>query len=172
MAWWRSPALPAGSLVIGNSPMDDPNFEFALKSLIGTLPIVLGDPRELDAEQRARIRQWSLWMQVMQQKYDYMSFRRDLPGFGEPGEGRWDGWMRLNSETRDGGIVGVFRQGAPGDTRQVVVRDLDPERVYWVRLAPEGEPVLQASGRQLMEEGFPVSIAEQYEGAIFEIGID
>lgn len=38
MAWWRSLALPASSLVIGNTRMDDPGFEFALKSLIGTLP--------------------------------------------------------------------------------------------------------------------------------------
>jgi len=24
MAWWRTPVLPAGSMVIGNQPMDDP----------------------------------------------------------------------------------------------------------------------------------------------------
>jgi len=66
MAWWRSPALPAGSLVIGNTPMDDPGFEFALKSLIGTMPIVLGDPRKIAPEDRDRIREWSDWMQEMQ----------------------------------------------------------------------------------------------------------
>ena len=112
MAWWRSPAVPASSLVIGNTPMDDPGFEFALKSLIGTLPIVLGDPRKIPPEERERINDWSLWMQKMQERYDYMSYRRDLPGFGEPREGSWDGWMRINNDTHDGGIVGVFRQGA------------------------------------------------------------
>jgi len=44
MAWWRSPSVPASSLVIGNQCFDDPDFELSLKSLIGTLPIVLGDP--------------------------------------------------------------------------------------------------------------------------------
>lgn len=171
MAWWRSPAVPAGSLVIGNSAMDDPDFEFALKSLIGTLPIVLGDPRKIPLEDRARIKAWSLWMQAMQAKYDYMSFRRDLPGFGEPKEGAWDGWMRINNDSREGGIVGVFRQGALESSRQVFVSGLDPEKPYVVRLAPEGEEILQASGRQLMDGGFPVEITDDYDGLIFEISV-
>jgi len=172
MAWWRSPALPASSLVIGNSRMDDPGFEFALKSLIGTLPIVLGDPRKIPVEERARIRQWSEWMQEMQEKYDYMSFRRDLPGFGEPREGAWDGWMRLNRDTREGGVIGVFRQGAKEPVRRVFLEDLHPDRNYHVRLAPDHREILKASGRELMEEGFRVAIPELYDGRIYEIGVE
>jgi alpha-galactosidase len=172
MAWWRSPAIPASSLVIGNTPMDDPNFEFALKSLIGTLPIVLGDPRKIPSEGRIRIKEWSNWMQAMQEKYDYMSYRRDLPGFGEPREGAWDGWMRINNDTRTGGIIGVFRHGALEYSRRVFVKGLEPEQDYHVKLAPEGSSVLRASGRQLMEEGFQVEIPDLYEGMIFEIGLE
>lgn len=172
MAWWRSPAVPAGSLVIGNSAMDDPDFEFALKSLIGTLPIVLGDPRKIPEEDRARIRQWSLWMQTMQSRYDYMSFRRDLPGFGEPCEGAWDGWMRINNDTQFGGIVGVFRQGAQESSRQVFVKGIDPEKAYVVRLAPSGEELHRASGQELMQDGFTVEIPRLYDGMIFEISLD
>ncbi len=170
MAWWRSPALPAASLVIGNSRMDDPGFELALKSLIGTLPIVLGDPRKIPEEERMRIRAWSGWMQLMQERYDYISYRRDLPGFGEPREGAWDGWMRINNDTRAGGIVGVFRHGALEDTRRVFVKGLRPEGEYVVRLAPGGEEIHRASGRKLMEQGFPVQIPAPYDGRIFEIG--
>ena len=171
MAWWRSPALPASSLVIGNTPMDDPGFEFALKSLIGTLPIVLGDPRKIPGEERARIRQWSLWMQEMQERYDYMSYRRDLPGFGEPREGAWDGWMRINNDTNKGGIIGVFRHGALEENRQVVVKGLSPEREYVVRQAPGSKEIHQASGAELMHEGFRVGIPGQYDGKIFEIAL-
>ncbi len=172
MAWWRSPALPASSLVIGNTPMDDPDFEFALKSLIGTLPIVLGDPRKIPVERRIRIRAWSDWMKEMQDKYDYMSYRRDLPGFGEPREGGWDGWMRINNDTREGGIIGVFRQGALEVSRQVFVKGLLPEREYKVRLAPRGDEILSASGKTLMEHGFRVEIPGLYDGNIYEIGPD
>jgi len=172
MAWWRSPVVPAASLVIGNAPMDDPAFEFALKSLIGTLPIVLGDPRELSAEKRQRIRSWSTWMRKMQKRYNYMAYRRDLPGFGEPREGHWDGWMRINNDSREGGIVGVFRQGSAEEERRVVLKGLKPEATYQVRLAPEGQEVHRASGAELMTRGFVVRIAESYEGSLFEVALD
>jgi alpha-galactosidase len=170
MAWWRSPSIPASSLVIGNTPMDDPGFEFALKSLIGTLPIVLGDPRKVEPLQRARYREWSEWMQEMQDKYDYMSYRRDLPGFGEPREGFWDGWMRINNDSHDGGVVGVFKQGGKEMQRQVVVKGLDPDASYEVKLAPEGRLVHTGTGLQLMEQGFQVQIHDPIDGMIYEIG--
>jgi alpha-galactosidase len=149
--------------------MDDPGFEFALQSLIGTLPIVLGDPRKIPTAERAKIRAWSLWMQDMQDRYDYMSFRRDLPGFGEPREGSWDGWMRVNNDTQEGGITGVFRQGAAESTRRVCLKGLDPDRMYQVNLAPGGETLLKAAGHELMSTGFEVNIPENYGGRIFEI---
>jgi alpha-galactosidase len=169
MAWWRSPALPAGSLVIGNLPLDSKNFEFNLKSLIGTLPIVLGDPRKLSLEQRAGIRKWADWMKRMQEKYDYMSFRQDLPGFGEPREGFWDAWARINTDNKKGGIIGVFRQGALERNRTVFVPGLDPLKQYMILIAPEDKEVKVSTGKQLSEEGFPVNFGKNYDGQVFEI---
>jgi alpha-galactosidase len=169
LAWWRSPALPAGSLVIGNLPLDSKNFDFDLKSLIGTLPIVLGDPRKLPTEQRAEIKKWADWMVNMQKKYDYMSFRQDLPGFGEPAEGSWDGWARINTDTKKGGIIGVFRQRAKEKSRIVIVSGLNPEKKYCVLLAPEGKLIALLSGQQISEEGFRVNFINDYDGNVFEI---
>ena len=171
LAWWRSPVLPAGSLVIGNLPLDSKNFEFDLKSLIGTLPIVLGDPRKLTPEKRASIKKWADWMIRMQDKYDYMSFRQDLQGFGEPREDFWDGWSRINTLTKKGGIIGVFRQGSHEKTRTVFIERLDPDRKYSVFLAPEGKNITVLTGRQLSTEGFIVSFSNDYEGDIYEIRI-
>jgi alpha-galactosidase len=170
MAWWRSPALPASSLVIGNLQLDDRDFELCLKSLIGTLPIVLGDPRKLTTDQRANVKKWSVWMQAMQEKYNYMNYRKDLPGFGEPKEGAFDGWMRLNFENRSGGIFGVFREGSLEDSRKVFLTDLDPAQKYIIRLAPDGKEVLRASGEKLMEEGFQITISKLHDGNIYEVG--
>lgn len=172
LAWWRSPVLPASSLVIGNLPMNDPDFIFGLKSLIGTLPIVLGDPREISSERRKLIKDWSDWMQTMQQKYDYMSYRKDLAGFGEPADGSWDGWQRVNFQTQAGGIFGVFRQGALEDTRRVFLKDLQLSAQYVIKLAPHEEVVHQATGEALMKEGFAVSISEEYGGNIYEVGLE
>lgn len=170
MAWWRSPAVPASSLVIGNQCLDDPDFELSLKSLIGTLPIVLGDPRNLTPEKRASIKRWSVWMQQMQSRYDYMSYRKDLPGFGEPREGSWDGFMRINFQNKSGGIFGVFRHGSPEKSRMIFLQDLEPDQTYAVRLAPDGKEVLRTTGEKLMKEGFRVEITELYDGNIYEVG--
>lgn len=170
MAWWRSPALPASSLVIGNQSFDDPGFELSLKSLIGSLPIVLGDPRELSENRKAMIRKWSDWMQEMQERYDYMSYRRDLPGFGEPREGAWDGWQRINFQSGKGGIFGVFRQGAAEKTRTVVLNDLMPNKEYIIRSAPDGKALIRKTGTFFMNEGFKVHIKKEYDGKIFEVG--
>lgn len=169
MAWWRSPVLPASSLVIGNLSMDDPNFEFGLKSLIGTLPIVLGDPRKLSTAERAHIKLWSTWMQEMQSNYDYMTYRKDLEGFGEPQEGAWDGWQRINFQTKSGGIFGVFRQGAKEYSRRVFLKDLNPSREYQVLEAPGGQAIGTYSGEDLMNEGIEVEISALHDGLVFEV---
>jgi alpha-galactosidase len=171
LAWWRSPAVPASSLVIGNLKMNEETFEFSLKSLIGSLPIVLGDPRKLTPEKRAAVKKWSLWMQDMQKKHDYMSFRKDLPGFDEPAEGMWDGWSRLNFNTREGGIFGVFRQGAAEEHRTIILTDLDPLKTYMIKIAPEGKVILSETGKKLMEEGFEVTLPDKYDGKIYEVAL-
>ncbi|MGL4630159.1 MAG: alpha-galactosidase [Leadbetterella sp.] len=169
LAWWRSPAVPAASLVIGNLILDDPNYEFGLKSLIGTFPIVLGDLRKLQPTQINRLNQWSQWMRKMQEKHDYMTYRKDLPGFGEPKVGQWDGFQRLNFDTLEGGVVGVFRHGSKETTRLVILEDLIPDNNYIVRLAPEGKIIHKSSGKSLMEKGFMTTITKEYDGNIFEV---
>ena len=169
MAWWRSPALPASSLVIGNLVLDDPEFEFCLKSLIGTFPIVLGDPRKLPNTERKKIKDWADWMRDMQDKHNYMNYRRDLEGYGEPRDGAWDGWQRINFQSQSGGLVGVFKQGAKETTRRVFLKDLNPEAIYHVNLAPYGKTILKASGNELMDKGFSVTIEKEFDGQIYEI---
>ena len=44
LAWGRTPALPASSLVIGNLHMNGERHLLSFKALAGTLPIMLGDP--------------------------------------------------------------------------------------------------------------------------------
>jgi alpha-galactosidase len=169
MSWWRSPVIPATAMVIGNQRFDDPDFELSLMSLAGSLPIVLGDPRLLTSDQRARMKLWADWLRNMQEKHDFMSFRQDLYGYGEPAEGNWDGYQRINSETGSGGIVGIFRQGSAESERIVTVHFLNPAKVYEVRKAPTGEFLMNSTGKELAEKGFRVTFSKSYDGAVFEI---
>jgi alpha-galactosidase len=168
MAWWRSPAMPATSLVIGNSRLNDVGFEMHLKSLAGSLPIFLGDPRAMSDTARALSKRYSDFFARVQMKHDAFSFRQDLEGFGEPSEGAWDGFQRINLDTLSGGLVGVFRHGAREPSRRAYVSWLAPDRRYAVRRI-DGSEVLRATGRELRDTGWDVTIAALYGGELFEV---
>lgn len=169
LAWQRSPTLPASTLVIGNLLMNDAEYELALKSLAGTLPIMLGDPRKLSNKDRRNYKQWISWLKALEQRHKYTSFRQDLPGFGEPSEGCWDGFARINTETKSGGLIGVFRQGSKERSRIVTINYLDPNKQYSVREGKTNKIITTKSGKQLETTGFHVSLEKDYDGQLFEI---
>jgi alpha-galactosidase len=169
MAWWRSPAIPATSLVIGNPQMQDSNWETHIKSLAGALPIMLGDPRKLSPADLKTYRSYADWLHKMEINYGIMSYRQDLPGFGEPIEGMWDGFQRINTESKKGGIIGIFRHGSVETKRLVTVNYLNPEKTYEVK-GLDGKVIAALLGRDLREKGFEVNLERLYSGELFEIG--
>ncbi len=168
MAWWRSPAIPATALVIGNPEMQDTAWDLHIKSLVGALPIMLGDPRKLTATDFKKYRNYADWLQAMESQYSIMSFRQDLPGFGEPKDGMWDGFQRINTETKKGGIIGIFRQGSREAKRLVTINYLDPEKIYVIKKL-NSDIVTNGTGAILSTEGFEVTLDKIYDGELFEI---
>ncbi|GAB3219309.1 alpha-galactosidase [Algoriphagus aestuariicola] len=168
MAWWRSPAMPATALVIGNPQMQDKGWEMHIKSIAGALPIMLGDPRQLNLEDLKKYRAYADWLQAMEEKHGFMSYRQDLYGFGEPMEGQWDGFQRINTETKSGGIVGVFRHGSVDSKRRILVKYLDPTAVYQI-LTHDGKPIADMTGNDLATKGFEIELLKEYEGELLEI---
>ena len=169
LAWQRTPALPASSLVAGNLQLDSDDLEFDFFSLLGTFPIMLGDIRQVSDASRQWLKSWSLWIEKMQEKYDYLSYRQDLRGYGEPAEGRWDGWQRINTENKSGGIAGVFRQGSAESSRMVTIEGLEDSEAYNVISASDGALIGSYTGIELREEGFRVKMDRPYQGKLFEI---
>jgi alpha-galactosidase len=169
LAWLVSPAIPPAAVILGCMRMDNPQADLMVGSLAGTVPVLMGDPRKLSAEQRARYRQWSAWLERAQQKHAYDMYRQDLAGFGEPREGCWDGWQRINTDTQSGGIVGVFRQGSRDARRTVYVERLHPDRIYAIRRGPDGKEITELTGQELEEKGFPVELDNPWDGTVFEI---
>ena len=149
--------------------MDREDHILALKSLAGTLPIMLGDPRKLSDEERKEFRSWTDWLKNLEDQHHFMSFRQDLPGFGEPAAGFWDGFARINVDTQSGGIVGVFRENAAESSRIVTVRDLNPESKYDVFQGPDRKKVATLTGKELEEKGFIVHLEKRKDGELFEI---
>jgi alpha-galactosidase len=170
MAWWRSPAMSATALVIGNPRMDDRGWETHIKSLAGALPIMLGDPRQLSPDDLNKYRTYADWLQLMEKTYHIMSFRQDLPGFGEPMEGSWDGFQRINTETKSGGIIAVFRHGAIETNRIITVKYLDPVKSYHIK-SMDGNVVTTLTGYDLQTKGFELRLEGLYSGELFEVSV-
>ncbi|MHA4845021.1 glycoside hydrolase family 36 protein [Flavitalea antarctica] len=168
MAWWRAPAVSATALVIGNPRMDDKGWEMHIKSLAGSLPIMLGDPRKLTSDALIKYRVYADWLQQMQTKHDFMSYRQDLPVFGEPADGQWDGFQRINTESGKGGIIGVFRHHAPEARRKIQIGYLEPDTQYEVKNMA-GKVVETMSGFDLQNKGFEIQSDALYFGELFEI---
>jgi len=169
LAWGRSPALPASSLVIGNLPLDHPQRLLCLQSLAGALPIMLGDPRRLTPAERAEMKTWVDWLRDVERRHAYSDFRQDLPGYGEPAEGAWDGFARINTETKTGGLVGIFRQGSAEKTRLITIPYLDAATLYAIKQAPDGKLLARMTGAALKQKGFEATLPEPHQGLLFEI---
>ena len=169
LAWWKCPVMPASSMIICNLRMDDKDFVEELKTLLGTFPIVLGDPRVLIPEKKAEIKQWGDWMVEMQKKYNYLLYRQDLPAFVEPVEVGWDAWSRINTDDKTGGIVGVFKQASLDDSRTVSIPGLDKNILYSIKSVPDGKEILRMTGKELEEKGITVKLEKKYDSQILEI---
>ena len=169
IAWARSPALPSGAFLVGNLNLDDAHYEYNIKCQLGSMPLFICDLRKVNRAHLPVIAQWAQWTRKMQARYDFIMYRQDLPGYGAPREGFWDGWARINTDAKSGGVVGLFRHGSGERTRQVFIRGLAPQDDYVVRKAPGGEEIARASGAALAENGFSVTIAHKYDGEILEI---
>jgi len=97
-----------------------------------------------------------------------MSFRQDLPGFGEPMEGSWDGFQRINIETKGGGIIAVFRHGSVETKRIVTVKYLDPVKNYQIKTM-DGKVVTTLAGYDLQTKGFELNLDGLYSGELYEV---
>lgn len=168
MAWWRSPAAPATSLVIGNAELQDEGIENHVRSLAGALPILLGDPRQLPQKMRVLLAKYAQWLQKMEDKYQIMLYRQDLPGYFEPAFGSYDGFARINRDNYSGGIVGFFRQGALQEEKTIHIDGLLPDEMYRI-IDMDGIEITRMSGEQLEANGFTVIIEEAFGGRLYEV---
>jgi alpha-galactosidase len=169
MSWWRSPVIPATALVIGNQSLDDEGAVYSFKALTGSLPIMLGDPRKLSSEKQKELRDLAGWLSQMEKKHQVMLYRQDLQGFGEPANGQWDGFQRINTDTKTGGIVGVFKQNAGEKERTITGSMLDPKQMYLVKEAVSNRIIAKMNGEELQSAGFRFTLGKTYDSALFEI---
>jgi alpha-galactosidase len=78
----------------------------------------------------------------------------------------WDGWQ-FDRPDLGSGIVQLFRrENSPIESARLKLRGLDPAAPYEVTDADTNQP-LKMSGKELMEQGLPVTITEQPAALLF-----
>jgi alpha-galactosidase len=125
---------------------------------------------KLKPDDLKKYRTFSDWLQLMEKNYNVMSFRQDLPGFGEPMEGSWDGFQRINTETKSGGIIAVIRHGSIETKRIVTVKYLNPMKTYSIK-STDGKVISTLTGHDLQAKGFELSLDGLYSGGLFELSV-
>jgi alpha-galactosidase len=75
----------------------------------------------------------------------------------------------MNTDTKSGGIVGIFRQGGKEDQRQINVNYLDPSINYKIYKAPGDVEISSISGQKVHDQGFVVILDQEYDGVLYEI---
>ncbi|MBW6537407.1 MAG: hypothetical protein K0B11_20535, partial [Mariniphaga sp.] len=78
-------------------------------------------------------------------------------------------FQRINTETKSGGIVGIFKQFSPVDEQWITLNFLDEKKEYIVKLAPTGEIVTRGTGSEFRRKGFKVVFKEEVQGELFEV---
>lgn len=101
--------------------------------------------------------------------HDIMNYRQDLVGFGEPKNGMWDGFQRIDIETKLGGIIGVFKQGGVEKERKITINYLNPSKIYTIKEVNSEKIMIKNFGKNLAKTGFNVKIVEDYNRQLFEI---
>jgi alpha-galactosidase len=84
-------------------------------------------------------------------------------------EATWLAWEYVAYDG-SGGIVQIFKRSqSPYETARLRMYGLDPNANYvFEDFDPDGHPLIKYGGKELMEEGVPITIKEQRVSRIFE----
>ncbi|MHB8898338.1 MAG: alpha-galactosidase [Thermoguttaceae bacterium] len=115
--------------------------------------------RQIDYEALRKL--YRQWRELS--KFYYDDFYPLTPYTQEANQ--WIAWQ-FHSPERGEGAVQAFRRGeCPDEKRSLVLHDLDPEATYTIRVFGSDSTV-KATGRTLMSEGLPVTLAEKPSAAV------
>lgn len=117
LLYQRAVSIPVEAMLIGNLRASTGSAEERLGVAMGSGPVLLGDLRKLSDANQDWYGKWIRW---------YKKFRNRVPlsdsffpqgSWQQPGEGRWDGFVRLSRDSD--GLVVLFNNGSGARTANV-----------------------------------------------------
>ena len=168
LAYHHGLAVPTSCMVIGNQKLEAENHELSFISNLASTPIMLGDPRQLNPEEKAWYKKMSTWLEKMHRNYQIFKFYQTSVVFDVPTEHNWDGFARFNPDA-DGGIVCIFRNDQKDTFRTFTLPWCNQENRYMIIDAESNKELGKFSGKELMDFGIKVQIDRIHSARVFEI---
>ena len=109
LLYQRSLAMPADSMLIGNLRADIEPIAERFATAIGSAPLLLGDLRQLSAEQISWYRAKIDWFKDLRAEIPIHQSFFPLGAWMHPNAAQWDGYARLSHAGE--GILVLFRNG-------------------------------------------------------------
>lgn len=168
LAYNRGLTIPTSCMVIGNQKLEARNHEFSFISNFGSLPIMLGDPRELSVDEKAWYKNMSTWFNKMDELYSITEYYQTAGVFGPPNNNDWDGFFRFNP-SKNGGIICIFRNDNSDEKRYIKVPFCKEDKSYEIVNGETGRSLGLYQGVDLKKNGFEVLIDEKNQAVALEI---
>jgi alpha-galactosidase len=158
MAYKLSNALPVPAALIGNQIIESPDAPLAFVSNMASIPVILGNPLEMNAEQISSIASISQIYKKYCNSSDHI-----IPlvkGFRADELHQWDGFLRLGKDSSQGLIV-IFRNQSPDSLKSF---DLSKYGIDSVQtLLVSGDGIIEQDGQVLRieiekESGFVIGL--------------
>jgi alpha-galactosidase len=154
LLYQRSLAIPVETMLIGNLRADtgDPREKFA--TALGSCPLLLGDLRQLTAEQTAWYGEQIRWHRQLRREINLSESFFPLGSWRQPSVVEWDGFARLS---RNGeGVIVLFRNAS--QARQASVQIPLPGSSHYTLLSVLSGSALPQQTAEAFCTGFNITL--------------
>jgi alpha-galactosidase len=117
LLYQRSLSIPVETMLIGNLRAATGSIEERLGIAMGSGPVLLGDLRKLSETDQDGYGKWIRWYKELRNRVPLSDSFFPQGSWQQPGQGRWDGFVRLSRESD--GLVVLFRNASGAATAKV-----------------------------------------------------
>jgi alpha-galactosidase len=117
LLYQRAPSIPVETMLIGNLRASTGTADDRLGVAMGSGPVLLGDLRKLSNTEQDWYGKWIRWYKEFRNRVALSDSFFPQGSWRQPGQGRWDGFVRLSRESD--GLAVLFRNGSGTSIAQV-----------------------------------------------------
>jgi alpha-galactosidase len=175
MSFDRARVIPAATNLIGNQQMYSGSnaavkkyYQYTYLSLASSKPVLVGDPRTLNADSKKWYLKWNSWFKMMDKKYQFTRFTQTSDVFARANMTNWDGCYKFNKE-KQGGVLFFYRNGSLEKQRTFAMPLADPNVKYRLYSPEDGKVFGIYTGKELLAKGITVSLPKMYSAKVLGI---